>query len=85
MSVGGRQYGVPYTFYQVGLYYRRDMLAAAGIAEPPRRWRDLLPACDKLRPAGIEPFAIGLATFGLRPRGSTISTFGITASCSTWP
>ena len=26
VSVDGRQYGVPYTYYQIGLYYRRDLL-----------------------------------------------------------
>ena len=35
------QYGIPYTYYQIGLYYRRDLLAAAGIAEPPRHWDEL--------------------------------------------
>ncbi len=35
VSQGGRQFGVPYTYYQVGLYYRRDVLEAAGIAEAP--------------------------------------------------
>ncbi len=59
VSVGGRQYGVPYTYYQVGLYFRRDVLAAAGVQEPPRDWRDLVTACEKLKARGVEPFAIG--------------------------
>jgi multiple sugar transport system substrate-binding protein len=54
----GRQYGVPYTSYQVGLYYRRDLLESAGVAAP-RTWADLLLACEKLRARGIEPIAIG--------------------------
>jgi multiple sugar transport system substrate-binding protein len=59
VSVAGRQYGIPYTYYQIGLYFRRDLLAAAGIADPPRDWEDLLAVCAKLKAKGIEPFAIG--------------------------
>ena len=54
----GRQYGVPYASYQIGLYYRRDLLEAAGIA-PPRTWNDLVVACEKLVARGMEPIAIG--------------------------
>jgi len=54
----GRQYGVPYASYQVGLYFRRDLLEAAGIAAP-RTWNDLLVACEKLAARGMEPIAIG--------------------------
>jgi len=59
VSYGGRQFGVPYTYYQVGLYYRSDVLAAAGVREPPATFGELVAACDKLKAAGIEPFAIG--------------------------
>jgi len=58
VSVGGRQFGVPYTYYQIGLYFRRDVLLATGV-EPPRTWPDLLRACEKLVARGIEPVAIG--------------------------
>lgn len=58
VSVKERQYGVPYTYYQVGFYFRRDLLQAARI-EPPRTWNELLAACARLRARGIEPFAIG--------------------------
>lgn len=59
VSDGGRQYGVPYTYYQVGLYYRRDLLSAAGFAEPPRTFAELLIACERLAAQGLEPVAIG--------------------------
>jgi len=59
VSVGGRQYGVPYQHYQVGLYVRSDVLREAGIAEPPRRWDELLAACERLKARQIEPIAIG--------------------------
>ncbi|HEX2197100.1 MAG TPA: ABC transporter substrate-binding protein [Burkholderiales bacterium] len=53
IGVGGRQYGVPYTYYPVGLYYRRDLVAA------PRTWSELLAACERLAAQGLEPIAIG--------------------------
>src|ERR1700704_197491 len=59
VSVGDRQYGVPYTYYQIGLYFRRDVLALAGVSGAPRTWSDLVKPCEKLVAKGIEPFAIG--------------------------
>lgn len=53
MSVRGRQYGVPYTYYPVGLYYRRDLMQA------PASWADLLAICERLAARGLEPIAIG--------------------------
>jgi multiple sugar transport system substrate-binding protein len=58
VSDRGRQYGVPYASYQIGLYYRRDILQGAGLAEP-RTWAELLDACEKLAARGLEPIAIG--------------------------
>jgi multiple sugar transport system substrate-binding protein len=59
VSVGGRQFGMPYTMYQIGLYHRRDVLAAAGVPAPIRTWRELVAACEKLLAGRIEPIAIG--------------------------
>jgi multiple sugar transport system substrate-binding protein len=59
VSVDGAQYGVPFSQYQIGLYYRRDLLEEAGIAGPPQRWEDLLEACAKLRGEEIAPIVIG--------------------------
>jgi multiple sugar transport system substrate-binding protein len=59
VSYERRQYVVPYTYYQVGFYYRRDLLADAGFTEFPRTWEDLLSACERLVAKGIEPFALG--------------------------
>ncbi|HEX2116345.1 MAG TPA: extracellular solute-binding protein, partial [Alphaproteobacteria bacterium] len=58
VSLAGRQYGVPYAYYQVGLYFRRDLMKGTG-APVPQTWNDLLAACDKLKAGGLEPFAIG--------------------------
>jgi multiple sugar transport system substrate-binding protein len=59
VSVAGRQYGVPYTYYPIGFFYRRDLLQAAGVGELPRDWTRFVAACVKLKARGIEPFAIG--------------------------
>ena len=59
VSVAGRQYGVPYTYYPIGFFYRRDLLQSAGVGELPRDWVGLVAACVKLKAKGIEPFAIG--------------------------
>jgi multiple sugar transport system substrate-binding protein len=58
MSARGRAWGVPYAYYHIGLFYRRDLLDELGLA-PPLQWRELLALCDTLRGAGLEPFAIG--------------------------
>ena len=58
-SSGGKEYGVPYTYYQWGMYSRKDLLEKAGVTAPIATWDDLLSACDKLKAAGIEPIVIG--------------------------
>ena len=59
VSVDGKQYGVPYAFYQVGFYYRSDLLARAQVAEPPHDWESLLNTCRRLKSAGLDAFALG--------------------------
>jgi len=58
MTISGKQWGVPYTYYQWGIYYRKDLFAKFQIA-PPRTWKELLAACAKLKANNIAPFAIG--------------------------
>ncbi len=58
MTINGKKWGVPYTYYQWGIYYRKDIFAKLGIAEP-KTWKELLDACAKLKAAKITPFAIG--------------------------
>lgn len=53
VSANGRQYGVPYTYYPIGLYFRRDLM------EAPRTWEELIATCERLKARGIEPIAIG--------------------------
>jgi multiple sugar transport system substrate-binding protein len=58
MTIDNKKWGVPYTYYQWGIYYRIDMFKEKGI-EPPVTWAELMAACAKLKGAGITPFAIG--------------------------
>ena len=66
MTIDGKKWGVPYTYYQWGIYYRADIFKEQGIT-PPKTWAELLDACAKLKAAGITPFAIG--TKALWPTG----------------
>jgi len=58
MSRGGKQWGVPYSFYQWGVYYRKDIYDKLGLSEP-KTWDELLGNCDTLKGAGVTPFTIG--------------------------
>jgi len=58
MEMNGEKWGVPYTYYQWGLYYRADIFAEQGVA-PPTDWEGLKAAAATLKAAGIAPFAIG--------------------------
>ncbi len=58
VTVDGKQFGVPYSYYQWGLFARTDLLQKAGVGDI-KTWDDLLGTCDKLRAAGIEPVDLG--------------------------
>ena len=59
MTMDGKQWGVPYSYYQWGIYYRKDLFDQVGIEGEPKTFDELLAACDKLKEAGITPFTIG--------------------------
>ncbi len=58
VSNDGKQYGVPYSEYQWGLYERSDLLKKAAVA-PITDWNSLVGACKTIRQAGLTPFVIG--------------------------
>ncbi|WP_434362750.1 extracellular solute-binding protein [Parasalinivibrio latis] len=58
MSVNGKQYGVPYSYYQWGIYYRKDLFDKFGIGVP-KSWDDLVAASKTLKENGVAPFTIG--------------------------
>ena len=58
MTIDGKQWGVPYTYYQWGIYYRKDIFAKHGI-KTPTNWDELMAAQKTLQANGITPFTIG--------------------------
>jgi multiple sugar transport system substrate-binding protein len=59
VTVGGRQYALPYQYDPWGLFTRRDVLERAGIHEQPHDLSAIMTACSKLRKAGFTPIALG--------------------------
>ncbi len=59
ITVNGKQYGVPYTYYNWGIYYRKDLFEKAGVTGTPKTWAELLEACRKLKASGVAPIVIG--------------------------
>ena len=58
MTIDGKQWGVPTTYYQWGVYYRKDIFEKLGI-EIPKTYDEYLAACAKIKEAGIAPVTIG--------------------------
>ena len=58
MTRDGKQWGVPYSYYQWGVYYRKDIYDKLELSEP-STWEELLGNCDKMTEAGVTPFTIG--------------------------
>ncbi|SFR00992.1 ABC transporter substrate-binding protein [Poseidonocella sedimentorum] len=58
MSRDGEIWGVPYSYYQWGIYYRKDIFDLLELEEP-ETWDELLAACAKMKDNGVTPFTIG--------------------------
>ena len=58
VAVGDEVYGVPYSFYHWGFYYKQSVFQSLGL-EPPQDWDQLLGMCRTMRAAGLEPIVIG--------------------------
>lgn len=58
MSRDGEIWGVPYTYYQWGVYYRKDIFDILNLEEP-KTWDELLAACGPMKENGVTPFTIG--------------------------
>lgn len=46
--IGGKIYGLPLSFDTMALYYNKDLLDKAGVAEPPKTWDDFRKAVLKM-------------------------------------
>lgn len=58
MTIDGKQWGVPYTYYQWGIYFNRDAYKAAGVEEP-KTWDEFVANCEKFKAAGIDCVTTG--------------------------
>ncbi len=58
MTIDGKKWGVPYTYYQWGVYYRKDIFEKYGIAVP-KTWNQFLAACATLKKNDVTPITIG--------------------------
>jgi multiple sugar transport system substrate-binding protein len=58
MTIDGKQWGVPYTYYQWGIYFNKDAYKAAGV-EVPKTWDEFVANCEKFKAAGIDCLTTG--------------------------
>lgn len=58
MTIDGKQWGVPYTYYQWGIYYNKDVYKAAGV-EVPTTWDGFIENCAKFQAAGVDCLTTG--------------------------
>ena len=58
MTLDGKQGGVPYTYYQWGVYYRKDLYEEHGLEEP-QDWETFKSNCQTLLDNDIKCFTIG--------------------------
>jgi len=58
MTIDGKKWGVPYTYYQWGIYYNKDVYKKVGVTEP-KNWDEFVAACEKFHAAGIDCLTTG--------------------------
>ncbi|MEO0860407.1 MAG: ABC transporter substrate-binding protein [Pseudomonadota bacterium] len=58
MTIDGKQWGVPYTFYQWGIYYREDIFNELGLTEP-ATFEEEIANCQAILDSGRKCYAIG--------------------------
>jgi multiple sugar transport system substrate-binding protein len=58
MTIDDKQWGVPYTYYQWGIYMNKDAYAQVG-AEVPETWDQFLENCALFKEAGIDCVTTG--------------------------
>jgi len=58
MTIDGKQWGVPYTYYQWGVYYREDIFEELGLEEP-QTWEQELANCQQIVDSGRACYTIG--------------------------
>jgi multiple sugar transport system substrate-binding protein len=58
MTIDDKQWGVPYTYYQWGIYFNKDVYAQVG-AEVPTTWDQFIANCELFKAAGIDCLTTG--------------------------
>jgi multiple sugar transport system substrate-binding protein len=58
LTIDGKQWGVAYTYYQWGVYYRKDIYEELGISEP-KTWAEEISNCQKILDSGRKCYTIG--------------------------
>jgi len=58
MTINDAQWGVPYTYYQWGVYYREDIFNELGLSEP-ATWEEELANCQVIVDSGRACYTIG--------------------------
>ncbi len=58
MTIDGKQWGVPYTYYQWGIYYRKDIYEELGLTEP-ANWDEMKSNCQAVVDSGRTCYTIG--------------------------
>ena len=58
MTIDGKQWGVPYTYYQWGIYFNKDVYKAAGV-EVPKTWDEFVANCEKFKAANVDCLTTG--------------------------
>ena len=58
LTIDGKQYGVPYSYYQWGVYYRKDLFDELGLSAP-ATWDEFMAVNATLKENGITPITIG--------------------------
>ncbi len=58
MTMDGKKWGIPYTYYQWGVYFNKDAYAAAG-ANVPANYDEFVANCELFKAAGIDCLTTG--------------------------
>ncbi len=58
MTIDGKQWGIPYTYYQWGIYYNKDVYEQVGV-EVPGNWDEFVANCARFEEAGIDCLTTG--------------------------
>ncbi len=58
MTIDGKQWGVPYSYYQWGVYYRKDIYEELGLEEA-TNWDEFKANCEAILASGRKCYTIG--------------------------